>query len=42
MAPGGVEGFVQNQQTILSGRHLCPSDRSVLFEVQGGEGENWS
>ena len=21
---GGMEGFVQDQQTILSGRHLCP------------------
>jgi hypothetical protein len=32
----GVEGFVQDQQTILSGRHLaCVRDRKVPFRVQG-------
>lgn len=39
--PGGVEGFVQDQQTILSGRHLCPREQSQCFvRVQGG-GREW-
>jgi hypothetical protein len=37
MILGGVEGFVQDQQTILSGRHLCPRKQSQCFvRVQGG------
>lgn len=36
LIPGGVEGFVQDQQTILSGRHLCPREQSQCFvRVQG-------
>lgn len=41
MIPGGVEGFVQDQQTILSGRYLCTREQSQCFVRVQGVGREW-